>query len=110
MNKIYTGTATATGGRNGHVESPDKLVNFDFRFPKELGGANDDYLNPELLSCENDGRNVGQVCWSCFGQAKRAKHLLRKLFYLCREFAGRLNTMKILVKETKKWMVRLLKK
>jgi osmotically inducible protein OsmC len=49
MNKIYTATATATGGRNGHVESPDKLVNFDFRFPKALGGANDDYLNPELL-------------------------------------------------------------
>jgi osmotically inducible protein OsmC len=49
MNKIYTATATATGGRNGHVESPDKLVNFDFRYPKALGGANNDYLNPELL-------------------------------------------------------------
>jgi osmotically inducible protein OsmC len=49
MKKIYTATAKATGGRNGHVESPDKLVNFDFRYPKALGGANDDYLNPELL-------------------------------------------------------------
>ena len=49
MNKIYTATVTATGGRNGHVQSPDKLVNFDFRFPKALGGANDNYLNPELL-------------------------------------------------------------
>jgi osmotically inducible protein OsmC len=49
MNKIYTATARATGGRNGHVESPDKLVNFDFRFPTALGGANNDYLNPELL-------------------------------------------------------------
>jgi osmotically inducible protein OsmC len=49
MNKIYTATVTATGGRSGHVQSPDKLVNFDLRFPKALGGANDNYLNPELL-------------------------------------------------------------
>ncbi|MCW3090145.1 MAG: organic hydroperoxide resistance protein [Ferruginibacter sp.] len=49
MNKIYTATVTATGGRNGHVQSPDKLVDFDFRSPKALGGANDNYLNPELL-------------------------------------------------------------
>ena len=49
MNKIYTAIVTATGGRNGHVQSPDKLVNFDLRFPKALGGADDNYLNPELL-------------------------------------------------------------
>jgi osmotically inducible protein OsmC len=49
MNKIYTAIVTATGGRDGHVQSPDKLVNFDLRFPRALGGANDNYLNPELL-------------------------------------------------------------
>lgn len=49
MEKLYTATVTATGGRNGHVQSEDKLVDFDFRFPKALGGANDSYLNPELL-------------------------------------------------------------
>jgi osmotically inducible protein OsmC len=49
MNRLYTATAIASGGRNGHVQSPNKLVNFDLRFPKALGGANDDYLNPELL-------------------------------------------------------------
>jgi len=49
INKMYTATVTATGGRNGHVQSPDKLVNFDFRYPKALGGSTDDYLNPELL-------------------------------------------------------------
>jgi lipoyl-dependent peroxiredoxin len=48
-NKMYTATVTATGGRNGHVQSADKLVDFDFRYPKALGGANDNYLNPELL-------------------------------------------------------------
>ena len=46
---MYTATVTATGGRNGHVQSSDKLVDFDFRYPKALGGANDNYLNPELL-------------------------------------------------------------
>ncbi len=49
MNKIYTAAVTARGGRNGHVQSPDKLVDFDFRYPKAMGGANDNYLNPELL-------------------------------------------------------------
>jgi lipoyl-dependent peroxiredoxin len=49
MNKIYTASVTAKGGRNGHVQSPDKLVDFDFRFPKAMGGADDNYLNPELL-------------------------------------------------------------
>jgi Ohr subfamily peroxiredoxin len=49
MNKIYTAAVTANGGRNGHVQSPDKLVDFDFRYPKAMGGANDNYLNPELL-------------------------------------------------------------
>lgn len=49
MNKIYTASVTAKGGRNGHVQSPDKLVDFDFRYPKSMGGANDNYLNPELL-------------------------------------------------------------
>ena len=37
MEKIYTATVTAKGGRNGHVQSSDNLVNFDVRFPRELG-------------------------------------------------------------------------
>ncbi len=49
MEKLYTALATATGGRNGHVQSPNKLIDFDLRSPKALGGANDNYLNPELL-------------------------------------------------------------
>lgn len=49
MEKIYSTSVTATGGRNGHVQSDNNLVNFDFRYPKALGGANDDYLNPEML-------------------------------------------------------------
>lgn len=35
---LYTATATATGGRNGHTESSDGLVSVDLSVPKELGG------------------------------------------------------------------------
>jgi lipoyl-dependent peroxiredoxin len=35
---LYTATATATGGRNGHTESSDSVVKADLSLPKELGG------------------------------------------------------------------------
>jgi osmotically inducible protein OsmC len=35
---LYTATATASGGRNGHTESSDRLVKADLSVPKELGG------------------------------------------------------------------------
>jgi osmotically inducible protein OsmC len=46
---IYTAVATATGGRNGHVVSSDKVLDIDVRAPKELGGAGGAYTNPEQL-------------------------------------------------------------
>ncbi len=49
MKTLYTASVTATGGRNGKVKSENGVVDFDVRMPKNLGGANDDYLNPELL-------------------------------------------------------------
>jgi len=49
MEKIYTATATATGGRNGKVKSSDGLLDLELRMPKALGGANDNYTNPEQL-------------------------------------------------------------
>ena len=49
MKTLYTASVTATGGRNGKVKSENGVVDFDVRMPKRLGGANDDYLNPELL-------------------------------------------------------------
>ena len=61
MEKIYTATVTAKGGRNGHVQSSDNLVNFDVRFPRELGGANNSYLNPELFFAAGYS--------ACFGSA-----------------------------------------
>ncbi|HEK21866.1 MULTISPECIES: organic hydroperoxide resistance protein [unclassified Mucilaginibacter] len=49
MKTLYTADATATGGRNGHVQSSNGVLNLEVRMPKALGGANDDYTNPEQL-------------------------------------------------------------
>jgi len=49
MNKLYTAKATATGGRNGNVKSSDGILDLELRTPKAMGGANDDYTNPEQL-------------------------------------------------------------
>ncbi len=35
---LFTATATATGGRNGHTESSDGIVTADLSVPKEMGG------------------------------------------------------------------------
>ena len=49
MKTLYTAEATATGGRNGHVKSNNGVLDLQVRMPKGLGGANDDYTNPEQL-------------------------------------------------------------
>jgi Ohr subfamily peroxiredoxin len=35
---LYTATATAAGGRNGHTQSSDGIVSADLSVPKEMGG------------------------------------------------------------------------
>jgi osmotically inducible protein OsmC len=35
---LYTATATAIGGRNGHTESADGVIKADLSLPKEMGG------------------------------------------------------------------------
>lgn len=49
MKALYTIGATAKGGRNGHVKSENSILNLEVRTPKALGGANDDFANPEML-------------------------------------------------------------
>ena len=49
MKAIYTAEATATGGRNGYVKSNNGVLDIQVRVPKAMGGANDDYTNPEQL-------------------------------------------------------------
>ena len=46
---MYTTSVTAKGGRNGHVKSENGIVDLEVRMPKALGGANDDFANPEML-------------------------------------------------------------
>lgn len=49
MKILYTANATATGGRNGQVKSDNGVLDLQLRAPKAMGGANDDYTNPEQL-------------------------------------------------------------
>src|SRR5215470_8902699 len=35
---LFTATATATGGRNGHTEAADGTVKADLSVPREMGG------------------------------------------------------------------------
>lgn len=49
MSSVYTAVATATGGRNGKVESSDGVLNFEVRIPKEMGGPGGAFTNPEQL-------------------------------------------------------------
>lgn len=46
---MYSIGATATGGRNGHVKSENGVLDLEVRMPKALGGADDSYVNPEML-------------------------------------------------------------
>jgi lipoyl-dependent peroxiredoxin len=46
---LYTATATAKGGREGHIHSSDGVLDFDLKLPKELGGPGGHGSNPEQL-------------------------------------------------------------
>jgi lipoyl-dependent peroxiredoxin len=47
---LYTAVATATGGRDGHVESSDGIVKLDLSVPREMGGpGKPGTSNPEQL-------------------------------------------------------------
>jgi len=49
MKTLYTTSVTAKGGRNGQVKSENGILDLEVRMPKALGGANDDFTNPEML-------------------------------------------------------------
>jgi Ohr subfamily peroxiredoxin len=38
ISSLFTAKATAVGGRNGHTESKDGLINVSLSVPKEMGG------------------------------------------------------------------------
>lgn len=49
MNLVYKTRVEVKGGRNGHVKSDDGVIDLDVRMPKEMGGAESGYTNPEQL-------------------------------------------------------------
>lgn len=49
MKPLYTATATAHGGREGHVKSSDGVIDLQLKMPKELGGPGGAFTNPEQL-------------------------------------------------------------
>ena len=49
MKTLYTTQATAKGGINGTVKSDNGVLDLEVRMPIGLGGANDDFANPEML-------------------------------------------------------------
>jgi lipoyl-dependent peroxiredoxin len=49
VNVLYTTTARATGGRDGHARTLDGALDVRLATPKELGGAGGEGNNPEQL-------------------------------------------------------------
>jgi Ohr subfamily peroxiredoxin len=50
IKRLFTATATATGGRNGHSEASDGSVSANLSVPKEMGGpGKPDTTTPEHL-------------------------------------------------------------
>jgi osmotically inducible protein OsmC len=49
MTPIYTATATAEGGRTGHVRTSEGVVDLALSMPKEMGGPGGTGANPEQL-------------------------------------------------------------
>ncbi|CAA9234167.1 MAG: Organic hydroperoxide resistance protein [uncultured Actinomycetospora sp.] len=49
MKPLYTAVSTARGGREGEVTSDDGVLDLALRHPKELGGPEGDFTNPEQL-------------------------------------------------------------
>lgn len=64
MEAIYTASATAVGGRDGHVKSSDGVINLDLKTPGAMGGQGGAYSNPEQLfaagwaACFNGALNL----------------------------------------------------
>ncbi len=49
MDILYTGVATAVGGRQGRIKSEDGVLDMALAHPKELGGPGGHATNPEQL-------------------------------------------------------------
>lgn len=71
MKVLYTAIATTVGGRSGHVTSSDGVINLDIKPPKEMGGPDTAYTNPEQLFAAGYS--------ACFGSAISSVATAKKL-------------------------------
>jgi hypothetical protein len=71
MQTLYTATATAKGGRQGHVRSEDGVLDLPLALPKELGGP--EGRRPILSSCLPPAmRRASRMrCFAWRGSARR---------------------------------------
>ncbi|AQG82242.1 organic hydroperoxide resistance protein [Spirosoma montaniterrae] len=70
MEKLYTASATAIGGREGHVSSSDNVLDLPVRVPKEFGGPGGPYTNPEQLFAAGYAACFGGALNVVIGTAK----------------------------------------
>ncbi|MCD8081593.1 MAG: organic hydroperoxide resistance protein [Bacteroides sp.] len=71
MKTTYTAVVRTIGGRTGHVKSSDGVLDLEIRPPREMGGPEGDYTNPEQLFAAGYS--------ACFGSALHHVALLRRI-------------------------------
>lgn len=71
MEVLYSTKVSVSGGREGKITSENGVLDLEVRSPKALGGANDDYANPEMLFA------AGYA--SCFDSALNAVMRMEKV-------------------------------
>ena len=70
IEKIYTASATAIGGREGHVSSSDNVLDLEVRIPTAFGGPGGPYTNPEQLFAAGYAACFGGALNVVIGNAK----------------------------------------
>ncbi|MDX2134802.1 MAG: organic hydroperoxide resistance protein [Saprospiraceae bacterium] len=70
IEKMYTASATASGGREGYVTSSDNVLDLQVRMPKEFGGPGGAYTNPEQLFAAGYAACFGGALNVVIGNAK----------------------------------------
>ncbi|MGD6793290.1 MULTISPECIES: organic hydroperoxide resistance protein [Metabacillus] len=82
MQKLYTATASAIGGREGRVQTADNFLDLAIEMPKALGGRGGEGTNPEQLfaagyaACFDSALNlVARTEREKIGQTKVTSHV-----------------------------------
>jgi len=70
IEKIYTASATAIGGREGHVSSSGQVLDLEVRMPTAFGGPGGPYTNPEQLFAAGYAACFGSALNVVIGNAK----------------------------------------